>query len=60
MRRQGANSDAFRFSDLFKAFDEIECCHKSEVFSPKRPIFLHACATRSELLLNIRTMPRIV
>ena len=45
--------------DLFKAIDQIESSHKSEVFSLKRLIFLHACATCSELPSNISTMPSI-
>ena len=39
--------------DLFKAFDYIESSHKSDVFSPKIHIFLHACVTSSELPFNI-------
>ena len=49
----GAQSGLF---DLFMAFDKIESGHKSDVFSPKRPVFLHACATYSELPSNISTM----
>ena len=41
--------------DLFKAFHNIERSHKSD---PKRPIFLHACATCYELPSNISTMER--
>ena len=40
--------------DLIKAFDEIECSHKSDSFSGG-PIFLQACATCSELPSNIST-----
>ena len=35
--------------DLCKAFDQKESSHKSYIFSPKSPIFLHACAACSEL-----------
>ena len=33
----------------FKAVDEIECNHKSDIIYLKRPIFLYSCATWSEL-----------
>ena len=39
--------------DLFKAFDQIESIHESDFFSPKRPIFLHACVTCPELPYDI-------
>ena len=42
--------------DLLKAFDQIESIHKSDLFYPKIPTFLHACATCSELPSNISTM----
>ena len=35
--------------DLFKAFDSIDSSLKSNIFSAKTPIFLHACAACSEL-----------
>ena len=41
--------------DLFKAFDWIENSHKSDLFSPKRPIFLNVCAMLHELPSNIST-----
>ena len=41
---------------LFNAFYKIESSHKSDNFSPKRPIFLYACATHSEKPSYIRTM----
>ena len=41
---------------IAQAFDQIEISHKSDFFSPKWPIFLHACATCSELPSNISTM----
>ena len=34
--------------NMFKAFYRIENSNKSDIFSLKRPIFLHACATYSE------------
>ena len=34
---------------LFKAFDYFESSHKSDYLYPKRPVFLHACATCSQL-----------
>ena len=40
------------FFDLCKAFDKIEIVF----LSPKRPIFLHACETCSELPCNISTI----
>ena len=42
--------------DLCKSFDKFESSHKSDIFYPKRPIFLHACATGSELTSNIIIM----
>ena len=39
-------------------FDQIERSHRSDFFSPKRPILRHACATCSELPSNIGTMDR--
>ena len=39
--------------DLFKAFDYIKSCHKSDFFSEK--IFLHACASRFGLPSDIST-----
>ena len=35
--------------DLLKAFDKTETSHKSDIFSPKEPIFVHDRATCSEL-----------
>ena len=40
-------------TNLFKAFDLIKSSHKSDIFSPKRHIFLYACAICSELPSNI-------
>ena len=42
--------------DLYKAIDDIESTHKSYLFLPERPIFLHACAICSELPSNISTL----
>ena len=39
--------------DLLKAFVQIE---SYGIFSPKSPVFLHACVTCSELSSNIITM----
>ena len=44
------------FFDLFKAIDYIKSCHKTDFSPPKCPIFLHACATCSELPTNTNTM----
>ena len=41
--------------ELFKAFDSIESSHKS-IFFYEKSVFLHACATYSELPSNISTM----
>ena len=46
--------------DLLKAFDKIESGQKSDFFAPIRPIFLHACATCSELPSNISSMEVIL
>ena len=45
-------AEKFLIFDLFKAFNSIT----TDFFSPKRPIFLHACATCSELPFNISTL----
>ena len=45
---------------LFKAFDWIENSDKLYFFSAKRPIYLHACTTCSELPSEISTMGSIV
>ena len=42
--------------EMFKTFDYFESSHKSDFFPPIRPIFLHGCATHSELPSNISTM----
>ena len=34
---------------MIKEFDQIESNHKSDLFSPKGLIFIHACATCSVL-----------
>ena len=43
--------------DMFKAFDLIERRHELDYFFQKRLVFLHACATCSEIPTNISTMP---
>ena len=42
--------------NLFNAFDLVESSRTSDISSPKRPIFLHACETCSELPSDISTM----
>ena len=46
--------------DLFEAFDKIDSRHKSNIFFFERPIFVHACATLSELASSISSMERRV
>ena len=53
-----ARKEQSLLSDLLKAFDEIESSHKSDIISPKRPIFIHVRATYSGLPSNISTMIR--
>ena len=52
----GAHEELSLLSDLLKAFDKIESSHKSHIFYPKGPIFLHACATCSQLPSNLSTI----
>ena len=42
--------------DQFKAFDKIESSYVSDIFHPKRPSLLRACAIYSELQPNVITM----
>ena len=39
-----------------KEFDQFENSQKTDFFSPKRPIFLHVCASLSVLLSNLSTI----
>ena len=48
-----AGKEQSLFFNLLKAFDLFQSSHKSDIFYLKRPIFLHACATCSELTSNI-------
>ena len=46
--------DSISVIDLRKSFDKIESSKKSDfIFTPERPIFLHACLTCSELQPDI-------
>ena len=57
LRNRRARNAQSRLFELFKAFYYIEGSTNRIFFSPKRPIFLHACgATCSEEPSNINTM----
>ena len=53
LKDRSAGKNQSLLFNLFKAFFWNEISHKSDVFSPKRPIFLHACAVCSELPTDI-------
>ena len=50
-----ARKEQSLFIDLFKAFDWIVSSQKLDIYYPERLIFLHACATCSELPSNMNT-----
>ena len=58
LRNRCARKDQSLLFDLYKVFDSIRTRAWSHFgfFSLKRPAFLHACATCSELPYNISAM----